>query len=247
MDEKTKRIIVTTCNIILLVIATALIVFGGVVLKESYDCNKKIAGMEKPLAQIPVDFSEPNEYLITLPTVKKYFHGLGLWIKFKTHETDENKLDKLIKGIRGHIIAKKPNNEIICDFPFTYRDLVCYVPEAEREKQIWNNQKKDFLASILLVRNIPEYASNSSTIILKINHGTQKLKGIKQTLTVKYRLCGLDKLVVIISSIIGSVSTLAGLGIGVSVTVFWVRKRKSAQSHRNSKYGKSNISDINCT
>ncbi len=224
MRKQTKSKILMCFKICLILVATAMIVFGGICLKEAYGMNEIIKEMKEPLVQMPIDLSRPNKYSIALPPVREYFHGLVLLIQLQTAEKDESQLEQLVEGIGGVAIITEANDKVIHEFTVTEDRLMCYPSRRASEE----------LAYISFLERIPEYASENSQLIIEIDQEAKKLDGIEQTLIVKYNLCGLESLTLLIVSGVGVVSTLIGLGIGILTIVSFRRKKKTRVKDSNS-------------
>ena len=209
MEKQTKNILIICLKFFLIIVALAFGIFGGICLKEAFAMNDVIKEMKKPLVQMPIDISKPITVSKELPPVREYFHGLGLWIELKTTEKDESVLGTLVEGIGGVVSITEADDEVIHRFTIKEDDLICYP----------SRQGVDKSAYIAFLERIPEFASNSSQLTIQIDQEAKKLNGVEQTLIVKYNLCGLESLNLMIVSGVGIISTLAGLGVGIPTIV----------------------------
>ena len=154
-----------------LVVAAGLLVFGVICLVAARDMHKKLSKMQKPLLEIPVDFSEPFELEAVLGPVEKYFHGLAIRIELMTTEDDDTALEALFAGLSGRASVTASDGSVIDAFSFEGGDVYVYGSETDQS------------TTVSFIYQFREYADDGSVFHLNIDQGAAGLKGIDHTLT----------------------------------------------------------------
>ncbi len=204
-------------RIILLVLAGGLLVLAGLSLHGACRMRSLVRELEKPLAEVAVDLSSPNRYVVTLPPVRPYFHGLGLKIRLRTTEKEPARLEQLFKGFKGAGIIAEPEGKLIQAFELTDSDILGDIPQGDA----------DGFFTVLILEPIREYKSDQSQLTLSVEEPAPGLGGIERTLIVGYNLCGMEYAAFGLYSVFAAILILAGLGIAVPVVLSLCRQARA--------------------
>ncbi|QDU55307.1 hypothetical protein [Aeoliella mucimassa] len=150
-----------------------------------------------------IDLSQPQQITLPFHQTCSISHGEGFYLDApQLSDEDKQDLPTLFAGLDGSIE--------ICD---TAGNIVSSVEMHDEYVYYWDDQ-------IMLAKLDPfEEGEYQATILIR--SGATKLAGIDQTLLAAYQLCGLERLAVTMSAVIGGVSGVVGLLIAGGVWSSW--------------------------
>lgn len=203
-------------KIIGLIIAAGLLIFGAIYLTCGYQVNLLVKDLEKPLMEMPIDLSVPGYYQKSLPPVRAYFHGLRLEANLEATEPNELVIEEFFNGLKGSAVISDPNGELIASMEVN-GGVYFYGHEAGHLR-------------VIFLENFREFESAESIFRLQVDSGASGLKGVRQTLSLHYNLCGCEQSARDISVMLGIVFSLVGLAIAIPVCLSFRRRKKAVQS-----------------
>lgn len=216
MKKGIKHNMFLVFKVFVLLFSVGLLVVSCVVFNDAYNLHKTLTVMKKPVLEMAVDFSVPGEFSGKLGQVNNYFHGLNIELEIKTPETDGNAIEGFMDGVAGDITVLVDSKEIVESYSFSADDFMFNQYTSAT----------DGFANIRLINGIKEFSSEDSQLDIVIEKGASKLKGVSQRLIVKYDLCGMESLALIFSCVVGGLSLLISLAVGIPVARSIFRKKQ---------------------
>ena len=173
--------------------------------------------MKKPLLEMAVDLSRVGTYSGVLAPVEAYFHGMRLHIEIETAERDDEQLAELFEGVGGTATITDGEGTVICGLTVAEDRLVCYPVRLESDARAWAT----------FLERVPEYAGEGSVLMVAIDRPAEGLAGVNQKVIVRYDLCGLESLGLLIVSVLGVAAAAAGVTLGALVAAPFVRRKRT--------------------
>ncbi len=208
---------------LLFLFGIALLAGGGIYLTSAVRVSKIVKKMQQPLIQFPVDFSKPGEYKEGIPSVQNYFHGLGIDLEVHSSTALPEKSKNLLEGLAGQAILSKEDGESVGRIVLSKEEFVVYDERLQSPGEVCLRSLESF----------PEFTDENCVLTLTVMQGVPGLRDTKQTLSLRYNLCGMESLLVLMNSVFGVVLSLAGLGITVPLFIHGIkrfRQRKMKES-----------------
>ena len=222
MRNTTKNVMCWVLRIFLLSLGILSLVAGVYCLTHALRLHRSIENMKAPLIFFPVDLTKPQQHDLYLPPFGDYcFHGFKLIVETNADFVSKEEGKKLLEGLQGKMTIK--NERSIYNIDFT-KDVFFCVPDSDSDYAL----KRTRFESIDFYRG----ETKSCQLSIAIYQGALNLKGIEQSLKIRYSPYGSESLLLLIWTILGACLTIIGLGIIILLSVL---VKRSSDMRENDK------------
>jgi len=217
MRNTTKNVMCWVLRIFLLSLGILSLVAGVYYLTQAFRLHRIIEKMKAHVVLFPVDLSQPVLHDLFLPAIGEYgdyFHGFNLIVETNADFVSKEEGEKLLEGLQGKLTIE--NERSTCNIDFTKDDFFC-VPYSDYALKRTRFESIDFYRG----------ETGSCHLSIAIYQGTLNLKGIEQTLKIRYSPYGSESLLLLICTIFGACLTIIGFGIIILLSIHISKKVKT--------------------
>lgn len=218
MRNTTKNVMCWVLRIFFLSLGILSLVAGVYCLTHAFRLHRSIEKMKAPLVFFPVDLSKSlQQHDVHLPSFGEYgdyFHGFNLIVETNADFVSKEEGEKLLEGLQGKLTIE--NERSTCNIDFTKDDFFC-VPYSDYALKRTRFESIDFCRG----------ETESCHLSIAIYQGALNLKGIEQTLKIRYSPYGSESHLLLICTIFGACLTIIGFGIIIFLSIHISKKVKT--------------------